>query len=84
MAFDEIVGNRLLQSMFLSGGVSLAGEDSTVGAVGRNLQQVQSAQSQANLQSKMFARLLGEGVDFSSDKEGKIKIVAKTTIFCVL
>lgn len=68
--------NLLLQ--FLSGaGASIGGEGSFAAGVNPMVQQNIAAQSQAATQKgymKMLAKLLGKGVDFTSDKEGKISV----------
>jgi len=81
MTFDmsSLLENNLFLSMLSQGGASLAGEGSVAAGINPILQGTIAAQSKAKEQQRqqaLLAKLLGEGVDFRSGADGKVKINA--------
>ena len=78
MALDNVMNNNLLLSILSGAGASLAGPDSVAAqAINPVVQGVIGAQSKTkeqDRQMKLLSKLLGAGVDFKSDANGKATV----------
>ena len=77
---EELLSDNLFLSLLSQGGANIAGEGSVAAGINPILQGVIGAQSKAkeqNRQAQLLAKLLGQGVDFTSGADGKIKIGAE-------